>query len=567
VGELGSAASATDALADRFFDGLLDLSPITATILGYQQGDDRLDDPGPAGRARAMTLYQDTLAAVDRIEAASAGDGAGLSVEERITLDTIRVLCRIELEQQDQRIDRLRVVDQMDGPQTIMPQLATFQRVDTPERLERFLARLADYPRYMAANAELAREGLAGGLTAARIVTERVIGQLERLLALPDEESPVATAAAVERAADRERVAESVRKHVRPADAAFLEALRGPYLEASREEGGLWSAPNGEQLYRTQVRAWTSLDLDPAEVHRIGLEELESIEAERRLISRELGFGDDTEAARSAISTGSGAVPESAEELLDRARGQIERALAASPAMFGRMPKADCDVRAVEPFKEADSPLAYYFAPAEDGSRPGVYYVNTYDLPSRSYMRLASTTFHEAVPGHHFQLTIQTELTDQNAFRRLGSRNVGAAYMEGWGLYAERLADEMGLYLNPVERFGMLDGQSLRAARLVVDTGLHAFRWSRERAIAQMRAAGVPETDAVIETDRYIVMPAQALCYKIGQHELQRLRDEATARLGPAFDIRAFHDQLLGHGTLPLATLARELPGWLGTGG
>lgn len=565
MSEIGTAAAAVNALADRFWDGLLDLSPISATVLGYEQGDDRLDDPGPEGRTRARTLYRETLAAAEAIEAQAArpADGAPLPVEEGITLGIIRVLCEIELEQQDQRIDRLKVVDQMDGPQTMLPQLATFQRIDTPERLERFLARLADYPRYMAANADLVREGLAGGLTAARIVTERVIGQLERLLALPDEESPVVTAAVVERDSDRERIVSAVRKYLRPADRAFLEALRGPYLAASRQEGGLWSAPNGEQLYRTQIRAWTSLDLDPAELHRRGLEELESIETERRLISRELGFGDDTDRAREEISTGPGAVPTSIDELLDRARGQIERAMAAAPTMFGRLPRATCEVRAVEPFKEADSPAAYYFAPAVDGTRPGVYYVNTYDLPSRSFMGLASTTFHEAAPGHHFQLAIQTELPDQNAFRRLGSRLASMAYIEGWGLYSERLADEMGLYLDAVERFGMLDGQSLRAARLVVDTGIHAFRWPRERGVAQMRSAGVPETDAVIETDRYICMPAQALCYKVGQREIERLRAEASARLGAAFDVRAFHDQVLGHGTLPLATLARELPAWL----
>jgi uncharacterized protein (DUF885 family) len=569
VSEIGGVVGAVNALADRFWDGYLDLSPISATVLGYERGDDRLDDPGPEGRARARTLYRETAAAAGEIEArpGAAGQEAALPTEERITLGLLQFICQIGLEQLDQRIDRLRVVDQMDGPQTILPQLAVFQRVDTPERFERFLARLADYPRYMEANAELVREGLAAGLTAARIVTERVIAQMERLLAAPDEESPVVIALTLERASDRERVVDAVRKHVRPADRAFLEALQGPYLAASREEGGLWSAPNGEQLYRTQIRAWTSLEVDPAELHRRGLEELESIEAERREIARQLGFGDETARARQAITTGPGAVPASADELVGRARGQIERAMAAAPAYFGRLPKAACEVRPVESFKESDSPFAYYYAPAVDGSRPGVYYVNTYDLPTRNYMRLASTTFHEAVPGHHFQLAIQTELPDQSAFRRLGSRDAGMAYIEGWGLYSERLADEMGLYLDEVERFGMLDGQSFRAARLVVDTGIHAFRWSRQRSVAQLMAAGVPETDAVIETDRYIVMPAQALCYKVGQQQIERLRAELSSRLGSAFDIRAFHDQVLGHGALPLAVLAHELPGWLGVRG
>jgi uncharacterized protein (DUF885 family) len=564
--EVGNAADAVNALADRFWDGILDISPITATVLGYEQGLDRLDDPGPAGREAARSLFRDTLASGDAIEAQAAA-ASGLPLEERITLDILRVICDIELEQQDQRIDRLKAVDQMDGPQTILPMLAAFQATDTPDKFDLFLARLADYPRFMAANAELVREGLAGGLTAARIVTERVIGQLERLLALPDDQSPVATALAVPREADRERLVAAIGKYVRPADRAFLEALLGRYREGSRQEPGLWSAPNGEQIYRTQIRAWTSLDIDAGELHRRGLEDLASIEGERRAIARELGFGDDTTAARAALRRSPDAVPASVEELIDRARGQIERALAAAPAYFGQLPRAACEVRAVEPYKEADAPAAYYYPPTIDGSRPGVYYVNTYDLPSRSYVGLASTSFHEAVPGHHFQIALQSEHPSLNAFRRLGSRMAGMAYVEGWGLYSERLADEMGLYLNPAERFGMLDGQAWRAARLVVDTGIHAFQWPRERSVAQLLEAGLSETDAAIETDRYICLPAQALTYKVGQREIERLRSEAAARLGPAFNLRAFHDAILGHGTLPLATLARELPGWLAAEG
>ena len=560
-----TAADAVNALSDRFWEGILGLSPVNATVLGYEQGADRLDDPGPAGRDSARALFRDTLTRAAEIEAQAASSG-GLPAEERITLDIIRVVCDIELEQQVQRFDRLKVVDQMDGPQTILPLLASFQPTDTPERFDAFMARLADYPRFMAANAEVVREGLAGGLTAARIVTDRVIGQLERLLAIPDEESPVVTAMTLSRPADRERVVAAVGKYVRPADRAFLETLLGKYREASREEPGLCSAPHGDELYLTQIRAWTSLAIDAGELHRSGLDELASIEEERRAIARNLGYGEDTKAARAALKADPGAIPASIEELLDRARGQIERALAASPNYFGKLPHAGCSVRAVEPYKEADAPAAYYYPPSVDGSRPGVYYVNTYDLPSRSYVGLASMSFHEAVPGHHFQIALQSEHPSLNAFRRMGSRMAGMAYVEGWGLYAERLADEMGLFLNQAERFGMLDAQAHRAARLVVDTGIHAFHWPQQRSIEQLLEAGLSETDALIETDRYICLPAQALTYKVGQREIQRLRREATSTLGPAFDIRAFHDAVLGHGTLPLATLAKELPGWLSIG-
>jgi uncharacterized protein (DUF885 family) len=569
MSEVSTAAGAeVDALSDRFWDRILELSPITATILGYDRGDDQLDDPGPEGRGASRRLYTETLATAGEIEArakavAGTSDSA-LPEEQAITLDILRVVCRTELEQLDQRVDRLKAVDQMDGPQTLMPLLATFQRMDTPDRFDRFLARIDAYPRFMGEVVELTREGLAGGLTAARIVAERVVAQLERMLALPIEESPIIAAATPPSPADRNRLIAAVERSVRPADQAYLDALQGPYLAASRDEPGLWSAPNGDQLYRTQIRAWTSLDLDPSELHRIGLEELASIEEERRQIARSLGLGEDTRAARKALRAAPGAVPATADALLERARGQIERALSTSPRYFGRLPKASVEVRAVEPFKEADSPGAFYYAPAVDGSRPGIYYVNTYDLPSRSFMGLASTSFHEAVPGHHFQIALQTEMTELNAFRRMGARMAGMAYVEGWGLYSERLADEMGLYLDATERFGMLDGQAWRAARLIVDTGLHAFHWSRQRSIDQLLATGLSETDAIIETDRYICQPAQALTYKVGQREIERLRRESAARLGSKFDLRAFHDAVLGHGTLPLATLAAQLPRWLG---
>ena len=239
--------------------------------------------------------------------------------------------------------------------------------------------------------------------------------------------------------------------------------------------------------------------------------------------------------------------------------------MAEAPRYFGVMPKAGLEVRPVEEYKERDAPFAYYYPPSADTTRPGTYYVNTFDLPSRTYSRLASTTYHEAIPGHHFQIALESENTALNSFRRFAARFAGGAYVEGWGLYAERLADEMGLYRNEAERFGMLDAQAWRAARLVVDTGLHALRWTRQQSIDTLLEAGLTETDAVIETDRYIAWPAQALTYKVGQREIERLRRELSARDGAAFDLREFHDQLLGHGSLPLATLASELPTWVAT--
>ena len=551
--------SAVNVLADRFWDAVLAEEPTTATMYGDERFDDRLEDPSAEGRARRRRLMETTLAD------AAAIDPVGQSLEDRITLDMIRVVCELGIVQDDQRTDLLRVVDQMAGPQTLLPQVMTFQAADTPERLERLEARLRAYEGYMAANRELLREGIASGLTAPRIVTERTIAQLERILETPPETSVIATTARVASEADRQRIVRLVHDVVVPADQAFLEALRADYLAASREDPGLWSAPDGDALYRTQILAWTTLDVDPAEVHRIGLEELESIEAERRAIAAAHGFGDDTAAYRASLAADPTNIPSTPEELLDRAREDIDRAMALAPRYFGRLPRSGCDVRAVETFKERDSPFAYYIPPTTDGSRAGIYYANTYDLSSRTYTKLASTTYHEAAPGHHFQIALEMENENLNVFRRLGSRMVGGAYVEGWGLYSERLADEMGLYRSEAERFGMLDGQAWRAARLVVDSGLHGLRWPRQRSIDTLLGAGLTPTDATIETDRYICWPGQALTYKLGQREIERLRVEIAARDGADFDLRAFHDAVLGHGSLPLATLARELPNWVAT--
>ena len=552
--------TAVDQLADGFWERFKELNPISATINGDARYDDRLPDPSPAGRAAAREFAEDM-----RDQAAAIPD-EGLSVEDRITRDVLRVIGEIFVVQDDQRIDTLQVVDQMGGPQTLLPQICQFQAADTPERLELFLARLHAYPKYMADNRELLREALASGLTAPRIVAERTIAQLERMLAIPIDEAVVPSLVQVARDEDREAIRDVVRDEVYPADAAFLEALRGEYLAASREENGIWSAPDGDALYRHPDPA-----LDDARPGRDG-----GPPDRARRARDDRGRAADDRSARRASATTPAAYRASladdpanqarpAEALIARATEDIERANELAPRMFRRLPVSQCRVIPVEEYKERDAPFAYYYPPSADTTRPGTYYVNTFDLPRASYSRLASTTYHEAIPGHHFQISLESENTALNIFRRFAARYAGGAYVEGWGLYAERLADEMGLYRNEAERFGMLDAQAWRAARLVVDTGLHAFRWTRQQSIDLLLGAGLSETDAVIETDRYIGWPAQALTYKVGQREIERLRREISARDGAAFDLREFHDQLLGHGSLPLATLARELPTWVAT--
>ena len=552
--------SPVNELAQRFWEGILELNPTTATFYGDARYADRLEDPSPAGRARSRAHMERTAAE------AAAIPVEGLTTEERITRDMLQVIGELAIEEDDQGLHQLRVVDQMSGPQQLLPQLTAFQPVDTPERLEAFIARLRAYPEFMAANTGILKEALGSGLTAPSIVTERVIAQLERMLAIPIETAIVPGSIQGVSDEDRERIRDIVRDVVYPADAAFLEELRGEYRHASREEPGIWSAPDGDAIYRTAIRSWTTLEMDPEEIHRIGLEALAGIDDERRAIARAAGFGDDIAAYRASLETDPANTPATKDQLVARAQEDIDRAMAEAPRFFGRLPTSGLEVRPVEEYKEKDAPFAYYYPPSATGDRNGIYYANGYDLPSRKYTKLATTTYHEAAPGHHFQIALEMENPDLITFRRLGARMVGGAYVEGWGLYSERLADEMGLYRSEGERFGMLDAQAWRAARLVVDTGLHALRWERQRSIDFLRNdAGLSETDAVIETDRYICWPGQALTYMLGQRQIQALRDEIAARDGSRFDLREFHDQVLGHGSLPLATLARELPTWVTT--
>ncbi len=550
-------ASPIDKIAASFWEDHLRLSPMTATVYGDDRFDDRLDDLGPEGRAAARAL-------AERVRReASAIPVDGLSVEDGITRDMLLVVADLALEGDDLAVHEIQAVDQINGPQTLLAQIVQFQRADTPERLEAWLARIRAYGGLIDASIEILAESRASGRTAARIVAERTIRQLEELLAIPIDEAILPAMSKVASEEDRERVRDAVRDVVYPADRRYLAALRGDYLAATREQPGLVSAPGGEALYRYAIRSWTTLNLEPGAVHQVGLDELAAIDIERREIARDAGFGDDVAAYRLALATDPANQAATVEELLARANEDILRAAAVAPRVFGRLPAASCEVRAVEPFKERDAPFAYYFPPSLDRSRPGIYYVNTYDLPSRTFSKLAATTYHEAIPGHHFQISLEMEHPGLNVFRRLGSRMVGGAYAEGWGLYVERLADELGLYRSQAERFGMLDGQAWRASRLIVDSGMHGLGWSRQRSIDWLLQTGLSETDAVIETDRYIVWPGQALSYMIGMREIRRLRRELEARDGSAFDLTRFHDELIAHGSLPLATLARELPRWL----
>jgi uncharacterized protein (DUF885 family) len=547
--------AAVNDLADRFWEGVLERDPVWATLLGDERYNDRWPDLGAAGRAADETAYRATLEEANRIPA------DGLAPEQVITRDLLVLVCENHLEALAQKQYQL-AVDHMSGPQVWPAEMAQYQPADTPERLDQLLSRLSSYPRMIEQYVETLAEGVSDGRTSAAVPVRRAIEQIDRMLAMAPADHP-ATTMVQAGDEDRSQILEAVETHVYPGMQRLRDYLADEYQSHARPEPGVSTTPGGEAAYRLAIRMMTTVETTADEVHAFGLGDLEAIEAEKDEIARRLGHAD-REALRAALATDPANHTDDPEAIVRLAQEQTERVYAAAPQYFGRLPSANCYVKAVEPYREAESPPAFYMPPSLDGSRQGQYYINTYQPAERQLHKVAAITFHEATPGHHFQIGIEMELQGMPAFRTLGGRMAGVAYSEGWGLYTERLADEMGLYASDEERLGMLEAQAFRAARLVVDSGLHAMGWTREQAIAFMHERGsLPKVDAEIEVDRYTVWPGQALSYKIGQREIERARADVTEQMGDRFDLRAFHDEVLGHGSLPLATLRREIGGWV----
>ena len=547
---------AVNQLADRFFEGVLERDPIFATILGDDRWDDRLPDLGADGRAADAAAFRDTLAAAEAI------DGEALEPEQVITRDMLTLVARNHLEALDRKLYQL-AINHIHGVQTMPIQIAQYQVAKSTEGLEKLLTRFAAYDTAVQQHIDTLREGIADGRTSAAVPVRKEIEQIERLLALPAGDFPAVTLAQVADDAAREQVREGVAANIYPGLQRLRDYLADEYEAHARPEPGISATPGGDEAYRLAIRMQTTVAASPEEVHAFGLEDLAHIEAEKDEIARRLGQ-PDRHALVQAMADDPANHTGSREKIVELAAEQTARAFATARAYFGRLPKADCEVKQVEEYREREVPPAFYMQPSIDGSRQGQYYINTYLPEERQLHKLAAITFHEATPGHHLQIGIEMELTGLPTFRTLGSRMAGVAYVEGWGLYCERLADEMGLYLSEQERYGMLDAQAFRAARLVVDSGLHVFDWSREKAIAFMHERGsLPMVDAEIEVDRYTIWPGQALAYKIGQREIERARREVSEKLGDRFDLRAFHDEVLAHGSLPLATLRREILGWV----
>ena len=566
-----SLARTLRTLADAYWAARLDNDPIEATLLGYPGYAARMPDESPEGRARAEARLRDLRARLLAELPAQAFEDVA-SDADRVT----RALLQGELER-DIAFAGCRLeewsVDPRDGPQVSYLDLAGLQSVKTQADGAALLARWRHMPETLQQEIDNLRRGLAGGKTSARSEVERVVRQLDELLARPVAEWPLVAPASratggdwtpAAAAAFRRDLLAVVSDGIRPAFVRDRQVIADEILPRSRGDAdvGISHLPGGAACYAALTAVYTSEALDPRQVHQLGLDELQRIRrAMEALGPAALGTSDFTEIQRRLRSPDPAMYFTTREEVEAAATRALSKASAAMPLFLTRVPRTPCVVKRIEAHEEKDSPIAYYRQPAVDGSRPGTYYVDTYAPQTRPRFEAEALAFHEAIPGHHVQIALAQEMTDVPEFQR----HLGVtAFVEGWGLYAESLADELGLYDGPLSRLGRLGMEAWRAGRLVVDTGIHALGWSRTQAVQLLvSSTTIARNNIENEVDRYIGWPGQALAYKIGELELRRLRREAEVRLGPAFDLRRFHEVVLGRGALSLPVLADEVERWI----
>jgi uncharacterized protein (DUF885 family) len=551
-------------LADAFWDDALQHNSVWATILGDRRFDDRLDDRSPEGVARTEAMLRRHLAA------ARAIDPAGLDPRERITHGTLIDVLEGELAALGTRIQEWNV-DPMSGPQTQLLDLPEYQTVTTPEDGRNLVARWRAIGPYLDQAIAGLRESLADGRVAVAMPVDRTLDELHQLEAIGPQDwklsaplqLPLEDWSDHDRDTFRRELLGVVSDVAIPAFWRYRDALEGVVRPAARsnDQPGLSHLPGGNAAYRAMIRHYTSLELEPAVIHQQGLDEIARIDAAFVELGGRLLGTRDLASTLAALRDDPKLRFSTADEVFETAARSLDRAREAIPGWFGRLPKAPCEVVPVPEHAQAHQTIAYYREPAVDGSRPGRYYINLYEPETRPRYEAEALAFHESIPGHHLQLTIAQELEGLPAFQRLlGS----TAFIEGWGLYTERLSDEMGLYSGDMDRFGILSYDAWRAGRLVVDTGIHALGWTRQQAIDYLHAhSALADNNIANEVDRYITTPAQALAYKTGQLEILRLRENARARLGDRFDIKGFHDTVLGSGAVNLPILGGLVEGWI----
>jgi uncharacterized protein (DUF885 family) len=556
-GGAGAVAGVADALVGIIFTG----DPLYPTLLGLPGYDDRLADLSADAEWR---LRAELSALADRADAlaSATADNAGA-----LTLAVAAQQARARIDVIDSRLVEYAITDLFVSPVAGLFSALPEITVPDAEAAANLITRLRAIPGFVRAAAQRHREGVAAGRTPVAHLVRAAIAQLDRRLATRPADLLAGQAAppdAPSFEADRARVLEEV---VWPALAHYRAVLDGEFTAPARPEdrAGLCWLPGGDAYYAALSRSHTTTDRTPEELHQTGLDLIARLAEEfAELGSAAFGTADRAEIFQ-RLRTDPALRWRDGEELLAAARTAIERAEAAVPQWFGRLPTKRCQVEPVPAAEAPGAPGAYYLRASLDGRRPGTYFANTYQADQRSRHTAEATAFHEAVPGHHFQITIAQELPELPLMRRIAHVT---SFSEGWGLYCERLGDEMGLYSDTVSRLGMLALDSMRASRLVVDTGLHVKGWSRQRAVDYMlENTPMPALEISAEVDRYIATPGQALAYMVGRLEIERIRGEAARRLGDRFDIRVFHDRLLGDGALPLSVLDEAMTGWLDSQG
>jgi uncharacterized protein (DUF885 family) len=548
------------ALATAYFEHLSEMEPTEAHLRGDYRYIDRFEDLSREARDADVAARWD-FAARARLIDPNGLDAADLITRDTLIFDAETTAAIGEMRQEEFNVDPVL------GMQTMLPVIVRQLSVETPDHAEAIVDKYAAIARAYDQATQRLREGITNGRTPAQFAVEKTVAQLDDQLAMPIDDDPLLdvqtppTFSEDQTTAWKGRLATTVAEAIRPAMDRYRDVIRdevGPAARPDDKAGVMW-LPEGDVLYERTIRRWTTLPMQAEEIHQIGLRQIDRLADEYRELGVEVLGTADLAEIFSRLRDDSELHHATGEDVITASQAAFARAKAAMGDWFGDLPQTDCEVSETKA-----GPLAFYFEPADDGSRPGRFFMNTADPASWGKHEVEATSFHEGIPGHHLQVAIATELGDSvPAFRRHGY--IGA-YAEGWALYTERLADEMGLYGSQLDRMGMLSLDSLRSSRLVVDTGIHALGWSRRQAIDFMAENSPMSLHAIEEeVDRYISFPGQALSYMIGRLEIQRLRSDTEAALGERFDIKSFHDVVLGSGGMTLETLDRMVAAWVAT--